>query len=279
MLKVGKINYANALPVYFSLPIDQLKERMAFVSEVPASLNKKMLTGELDAGPISSFAYALNSKQYLVLPDLSVSSKGKVRSIFLFSKKPIHELNGASIALTSSSATSIALLKVILKSFIQIDVTYQTMTPSLTEMLQEHEAALLIGDDAIRANWQEPDLYTYDLGELWHKYTGKRMTFAVWVVQKTVASSRSVLIEELSQAFIESKRITVQNRQPLVEEACRMYGGSFAFWDQYFAGLSYDFTKDHIDGLETFYELSYQNGLLPEPSKVELWQPNKVICK
>lgn len=277
MLRLGKIDYANVLPVYYHFPEASFKQKIQVVAEIPAELNRKMSQGELDVGPISSFAYALHQDDYMVLPELSVSSLGKVRSIFLFSKKPIEQLAGSQIAVTTSSATSVALLKVILKSFINIDVTYQPMSPNLTAMLAEHEAALLIGDDAIRARWENQVPYVYDLGEMWYDYTGKIMTYAVWVVQRAVVRTHSSLLEELNQAFKQSKKKMEANLQPIIEEACQLYGGEAVFWKEYFQGLSHDLTQDHIDGLETFYDLAYQNGLLPKPCKVDLWQPVKPV--
>lgn len=277
MIKLGKINYANVLPVYYHFPEESFQNKIQVISEIPAELNRKMSIGELDAGPISSFAYALHQDQYMLLPDLSVSSKGKVRSIFLFSKRPIQELSGCSIALTSSSATSVALLKVIIKEFFKVDVTYQMMEPNLKAMLEQHEAALLIGDDAIRAKWENQLPYIYDLGELWHEHTGKIMTYAVWVVQRKVAETHSDFFEELCSAFSLSKERQRQNIEPIVEKAERMYGGTPSFWREYFLGLSYDLTQEHIDGLQTFYTLAHQLGLLDDPCQVEIWQPNKTV--
>lgn len=278
MLKMGKISYTNVLPIYYYFNEERFSGKVNIIPQLPSQLNQQMEVGTIDLGPISSFSYAQNDSSYVVLPQLSVSSRGKVRSIFLFSKKPLEELDGASIALTSSSATSVALLKVIAHHFYRLSVTYQTMQPSLTEMMKEHDAALLIGDDAIRASWNEHEYpYVYDLGEEWFKCTGKAMTFAVWAVRKEVAKMYPTLLKEIYAAFLESKRRGKEHRDRMIADVSRSFGGNESFWQQYFSGLSYDFDEQDIEGLEYFYELSHQIGLLKNQSTVKLWKPKDIV--
>lgn len=278
MIRIGKINYTNILPIYYYFDEQRFVNQLKMIPQVPSQLNQQMKEGNIDLGPISSFAYAENDGAYYILPDLSVSSKGKVRSIFLFSKKPIEELSGSAIALTSSSATSVALLKIILEKFIQVKVTYHTMSPSLDEMMKEHDAALLIGDDALLASLGNQSYpYVYDLGEEWHKWTDKYMTFAVWAVRKEVIEENGELLTNIYHAFQESKQKGKKDLKPLVEELCSSFGGNPLFWDQYFSGLSYDFNEQHKEGLEYFYQLAHELDLLPQQSRVRMWEPNCVF--
>ncbi len=93
-LVVGEISYTNILPFFYYIDRVQLQEiGCTFVHKVPASLNKGMQEGLVDVGGISSFAYAQNATKYTLLPNLSVSAKGAVGSIFLFSKKPLLSRN------------------------------------------------------------------------------------------------------------------------------------------------------------------------------------------
>jgi chorismate dehydratase len=280
MLKMGKISYTNVLPIYYYFNEKPFLGKVEIVPQIPSHLNQQMEAGKIDLGPISSFSYAQNDSSYVVLPQLSVSCKGSVRSILLFSKKPIEELEGTSIALTSSSATSVALLKVILHHFYQLSVDYQTMHPSLNDMMEDHDAALLIGDDAIRSSWTEHQYpYVYDLGEEWFKHTGMAMTFAVWAVRKEVTEMYSTLLTEIYTAFLESKRRGKVDQDQMITDLCRSFGGNEAFWKQYFSGLSYDFDGQAIKGLEHFYKLSYELGLLKNKSIVKLWKPKDIVCQ
>ncbi|USG63514.1 menaquinone biosynthesis protein [Brevibacillus ruminantium] len=271
-LRIGQILYTNTLPVYFHFDQAHFEDRIAFIRQVPAQLNEAMARGEIDVGPISSFSYAEHAAEYLVLPDLSVSAKGRVGSIFLFSKKPIEELDGARIALTNTSATSINLLKVILQKFYGHHVSYVTQAPVLAEMMKDADGALLIGDDAIMAIRQRVPYMIYDLGELWNRFTGYSMTFALWAVRKAVLAEHTDLLSEVHDAFMESKKQFHQNPEPLIEYVHNHYGGEKADWRQYFQGLQHVFGDEQRAGLEYYFRCAAEQGLLPEPVKVNVWE-------
>jgi chorismate dehydratase len=279
MLRMGKISYTNVLPIYHFFNEDRFKDRVKVTQQIPTQLNNAMRNGQIDLGPISSFAYAENASSYLLMPNLSVSSKGKVGSIFLFSKKPLESLDGASIALTSSSATSVALLKIILEYFYQFEVTYHTLSPSLSDMMKENDASLLIGDDALLAKRENPYPYVYDLGELWHSHTNKYMTFAVWAVRREAAELYPVLLSEIFEEFVKSKGLGETARGKMIEELCQTFGGDRLFWETYFAGLSYNFEEQHKEGLEHFYHLAHRIGILSQPTKVEIWRPTDAVFR
>ncbi|WP_202080008.1 menaquinone biosynthetic enzyme MqnA/MqnD family protein [Caldalkalibacillus salinus] len=274
-MKVGKIEYKNVMPIYYYADQGKQLEHVEFDTRIPAALNHAMATGEIGVGPISSFSYAENHDKYQLMPDLSVSSDGKVRSIYLFSKKPLEYLDGSRIALTSSSATSVALLKVIMHHFYQLQPVYQTMPPHLPSMLQEHDAALLIGDDAIRTKWTSTTPYVYDLGELWKKWTNYTMTYAVWAIRKEWIDQEQLALNELYHAFTQSKQQARRHLDPIIQTLIQDFGGTVTFWTDYFNGLKYDFGPKQIEGLEYFYRLAYECGLLHRPCQVETWTPEQ----
>lgn len=271
-LRIGQILYTNVLPVYYYFEQAKFEDRIEFIRQVPAQLNLAMAKGEIDMGPISSFSYAEHASRYVALADLSVSAKGKVGSLFLFSKKPIEQLNGAKIALTNTSATTVNLLKIILHKFYEYEIAYVTQEPNLAQMLQDADAALLIGDDAIAAKRAAKDLHVYDLGELWHKFTGYSMTFAIWALRRAVIDEYYDLIAEVHASFLTSKEKTKANPGPLVDYVCAHFGGTKEEWTHYFAGLQHDFGEVQRVGLEYYYRCAAELGLLAAPATVELWQ-------
>ncbi|WP_432776965.1 menaquinone biosynthesis protein [Brevibacillus gelatini] len=271
-LRIGQILYTNVLPVYYYFEQAKFEDRIEFIRQVPAQLNLAMAKGEIDMGPISSFSYAEHASRYVALADLSVSAKGKVGSLFLFSKKPIEQLNGAKIALTNTSATTVNLLKIILHKFYEYEIAYVTQEPNLAQMLQGADAALLIGDDAIAAKRTAKDLHVYDLGELWHKFTGYSMTFAIWALRRAVIDEYYDLIAEVHASFLASKEKTKANPGPLVDYVCAHFGGTKEEWTHYFAGLQHDFGEVQRVGLEYYYRCAAELGLLAAPATVELWQ-------
>jgi len=271
-LRVGQILYTNVLPVYFYFDQPKFEDRIQFIRQVPAQLNQAMAAGEIDMGPISSFSYAEHASQYVALADLSVSAKGRVGSLFLFSKKPIEQLNGSRVALTNTSATTVNLLKIILHKFYDYEISYVTQEPVLDEMLLDADAALLIGDDAIQAKRNSRNLHVYDLGELWHQFTGYSMTFAIWALRKAVIADHHDLIAEVHASFLASKRKTKENTAPLIDYVHTHFGGEKEEWVRYFQGLQHDFGDVQRIGLEYYYRCAAELGLLAAPTTVDLWQ-------
>lgn len=276
---VGEISYTNINPMFHFVDREKLTlDGCRFIPKVPAKLNRDMAAGSVHVGGISSFAYAEHSEDYVLLPNLSVSSFGAVGSIFLFSKYPITELDGKSIALTSSSATSVNLLRVILKEFYGLDIYYETMDPEYDKMMEQHDACLLIGDDAILQSWKKSeDIYQYDLGEQWYKFTGLPMTFAVFAVRKEVTENEPVLLKELYEQFIQSKKRCIDDGfEEMISLILQEKGGTKEFWKQYFNGLNNDLTDLHIQGLHRYYDLAYKLDLLPRKvNDIVTWDPTK----
>jgi len=271
-MKIGKITFSNIMPIYHFFRTDQFDEhQVEFIPQVPSQLNRGMAEGTIDMGPISSFEYGRNYNEYEVLSDLSISSLGKVRSIFLFSRKPIEELKEVKIALTDKSATSVNLLKVIMEKFYQASPFYEMMPANLERMMAVADAALLIGDDALLASWNNPGYHMYDLGELWYKHTGMWMVFAVWAVRREVSQSKQELLRSVHNEFLRSKKLGFAELDTVVAQAKQDFGATTEFWKTYYTGLSYDFTPDHKRGLEYYYACAAELGLLSESAKVEVW--------
>lgn len=272
MLRIGQIKYTNTLPVYFFFDQERFEDKIDFTQQVPAQLNRAMANDEIDVGPISSFSYAEHEEKYLVLPDLSVSAKGKVRSIYLFSKKPLEQLQEARIALTNTSATSVNLLKIILEKFMNLSVTYHACNPVLDEMLKDSDAALLIGDDALVAFRTHKQYHIYDLAEQWYRFTGNSMTFAVWAVRKAAIEQHASLLREVHASFLESKERSLHNLDKVVDYTLTHFGGDAKSWFEYFRGLTYDFGLEQRKGLEYYFACANELGLLPKAVKVSLWE-------
>lgn len=266
-IRIGEISYTNILPMFYYLDREQLEQNgVTFIPQIPAVLNKKIEEGSIDFSGISSFAYGKNFEKFQLLPNVSVASYGSVGSIFLFSKVPISQLNGKKIALTSSSATSVALLKIILQTFLLLEPSYDVMTPNYHEMMKHHDACLLIGDDAIQMKWNQPSsIYRYDLGDLWYQHTGYPMTYAVFAIRNEVVKDESQLVKNLYEQIITSKNRCIKEQFiPMIQQIETSLGGDRSFWERYFAGLHYDFDQAQQKGLHYYYSLAYDLGLLPK---------------
>ncbi|AXF54884.1 menaquinone biosynthesis protein [Salicibibacter kimchii] len=266
MIRVGEILYTNVHPFFFYMDREKLSAHSHFIPSIPARLNVAMSQGEIDVGAISSFAYGENAENLVLMPDLAVTSHGSVGSIFLFSKVPIEELDEKKIALTHSSATSIHLLKIILQRFYgHRSIVYTTMMPVYQDMLAEHDACLLIGDDAIQASWREQgQMYVYDLGEKWYHFTSMPMTFAVFAMRKQALEAEPGALRALYHDWKQSEeQARVNGYEQLAQSVVKDHGGDVGFWQGYFQNLQYRFGRKEQRGLLHFYRLAYEEGYLP----------------
>ncbi|MDD7987032.1 menaquinone biosynthesis protein [Lentisphaera marina] len=207
MLKIGLINYLNAFP--FSWPIirDQAEAKnWRAVLARPGELNKMLAQGELDMSLVSAFEYLRNKEQYILAPGISLSSKGYVNSVKLVSKVPIEDLDQQNIYITSASATSISILKILLgeknihaKELINYDCHQGVPNDAL--------AALTIGDEALTEDFSA-FTHSWDLGAAWRELFQRDIVFALCVIRKDALEKYpkeiALLVKKLKDAPSES---------------------------------------------------------------------------
>lgn len=269
--RIGKIDYTNVWPVFHYFDESKLSRPVELITKVPAVLNRAMIAGELDLSPVSSFAYGSRSDQFKLLPGLSVSSEGPVNSILVFSKQPLDTLKTGTISLTNTSATSVNLLKIIMKKAYEASPEYWVSEPDLETMLQTSDAALLIGDHAIRASWKDNGYFVTDLGKVWKEWTGYGMTFAVWAVQNRFAETNEAWLGEIMASFQSSKLKSAADLAPLAAKASAEIGGTREYWDFYFRHICYDFTEDRQRGLQLYFDYCFELGLMDHKANLSFW--------
>lgn len=262
MLRIGEINYLNCTPLFTSLRSNYPESDYRFIAGHPSELNAKLRGNEIDLCPSSSIEYARNPDLYRILPDLSISSKGPVRSVLLFSKLPIDSLDGASIGLTSESETSVILLKILLSlkfsfanSYSRVEVIDRTLSP-------EHDALLLIGDRALLAAAQERSGYVYDLGELWYEFTGRPFVFALWLLREDAFMKSAEAVYLLQERLVSSKNIAMESFAEIAATLKQTIWTNSDFLINYWRVISYDLTQDHIEGLKLFYHYAAECGFI-----------------
>jgi len=204
-MRLGYINYLNFLPVYYGLEVGRTAFDGDLITGTPSRINHLFHEGLVDVAPISSIEYARSRgsdaprlRDAVLLPGLSVSSWGHVQSILLISRRAPEDLEGATVAFTSASATSVVLARVLLQRYWGVSCDGRTEPPDLDRMLATADAALLIGDDALRAGlrlgvlpwrsgsacevvwWRGEALVVTDLGAAWWEFKGLPMVFAVF---------------------------------------------------------------------------------------------------
>src|SRR6266542_5648872 len=144
--RVGHIQFLNCLPIYWGLVRSGALLDVDLRKDTPDRLNSALVAGDLDIGPISLVEYLRHTDELLLLPDLAVGSDGPVLSVNLVSTVPLAQLDGRRVALGSTSRTGVLLARMLLADRYGVAPEYFTCPPSLTEMLLEADAAVLIGD-------------------------------------------------------------------------------------------------------------------------------------
>jgi chorismate dehydratase len=177
-LRIGCVPYLNAKPLidWFHEPDCDVDADVRYV--VPSELARMLDRAELDVALVSTFELFLNPR-LLVLPGISISADGPVRSVRLFSKVPFPEIR--SVALDTSSLTSVNLIRVLLADCYGIDPAYESHPPDLAAMLAAHDAGLIIGDLKL---FDLPSPHVMDLGAEWKALTGLPFCYAAWLARE-----------------------------------------------------------------------------------------------
>jgi len=170
VVRLGAVSYLNAAPHVHTLEGDP---GFRLEREVPSRVARRLHAGEIDLGLVPSVEYAFGD--YAIVPGVAVASRGRVRSVLLFHHGPLERVR--RVALDTSSRTSAALVKILLRDRLGRHPQYVPMGPSLVDMLAVADAALLIGDPALD---HEAEAACLDLGEEWLNLTGLPFVYAFW---------------------------------------------------------------------------------------------------
>lgn len=269
MIRIGHNPNTNMLPMFYFLPREH--PLIEFVTAEPTGHNAMLADGRIDMAPISAFSYGEHWKDYNILPDFSVSTRGRVGSILLFSKVPLKDLDGLTIALTDMSATSVNLTKILLQNYYSVNPRYLTMKSNLQRMFEKADAALLIADTAIQAALKHPNCYIYDLGEEWFRHTGCSMTYAVWAFPKRLISERAEELKIVYRLLLDAKIKALSNMDEINKMCQNMLGGSLNFWEDYFNQFKYDLDSTLRSGLRKYLDMCFEQTLLTSRPILEFW--------
>jgi chorismate dehydratase len=276
-VRLGYIEYLNCLPVYWGIEQGIIDLPVAIKKGPPAQLNKLFIEGALDITPISSIEYARHPGDTVILPKLSIAADGRVTSVLLLSKKPLGELDGAKVALTSHSATSVVLTKIVLGEKYGVRPTYTVMEPDPYQMLAEADCCLVIGDPALRAvndpKLKEafPRMQVYDLGQEFKDLTGEIFVFALWVIRREFVERNPEGVKLVAELFQASRDWAVEHWEELIQEGARRRNLPEAAVRDHFTQIRHHFTPEYRRGLLKFYELAHKIGEIPAVPELTVW--------
>ena len=262
MLRVGRIPYANLLPIFHALTTHFSLDNVRFVPGTPSELNRKLRAGRLDISPSSSIEYGKNPGRYLLCPGISISSRSKVMSVLLLSNAPLKRLSGDPVAVSGASDTSVALLEILLSESLGKRNRLVRTHASPKDALRRHPAYLAIGDEAIRASLDGTARYVTDLGEWWRRETGLPFVFALWIVSREALPVRGSVLRGFARTLLSAKRIA---RESFTRPEHLRIGPAWMpreLRTAYWRNLSYELDEE-VEGLLQFYRLARKIGRIP----------------
>jgi chorismate dehydratase len=269
--RLGRISYLNVLPIYFALEQIFANNGFHLIRGTPEELNARMRRGEIDLGSISAMEYGRSPQDYLLLSDLSISSRGPVGSVLLFSQVPFPELDGRQIKVSAASASGAALMKVLMAEQFLVQPHYLRGTLN-GEAFGAVAAVLAIGDEALRLQQEGAMPFVLDLGEAWQELTGLPFVFGVWAVRRSFAAAFPEATAALHRLLLRSRAWGMA----ALPELSRLAAGPFGMTPPqilaYFRQLNYALGPEHEQGLSTFFQYLAKLGELAALPRLEYFQ-------
>lgn len=226
---------------------------------LPSRCAEELREGNADIGIIPVFAYA-SIPDLVIIPDVAIATKGVVRSILLISRVPVEQIR--SVALDTSSRTSVALTRVLFGKFWGTQPTFLSHDPDVEQMLARCDAALVIGDPALRAN--TAGYYVYDLATEWKKFTGMPFVFAVWAIRMGSLKG-NVEATEVVEIFQRSRDHGLQPEHVdvLAREWSPKVGITVQEVRQYLTqNIHYHLDAENLKGLALFFQYAAELKLI-----------------
>ena len=254
-IRLSLVHYLNSAPLGWAFLHGPFKEQFDVLPSSPALCADQLSKGEVTIGLIPSIEYE-RIPNLRIIPGMSISSLAAVRSILLIRHKGIRTIR--SVALDTSSRTSVALIRILLHANMGIRPEFVPHPPDVVSMLDHCDAALLIGDAALKIRLEEYE--TTDLAEKWAQWQQNPFVFAFWACR-----ADAHLPSDLASIFREAKNWGLDRR----DEIASTFSGSLnlpkPFLENYLRqNIDYDLGMRHINGLERFYQLAEQERLIPE---------------
>jgi len=256
--RLSIIDYLNAAPLNHGFKHGLGWEHFHLKFHYPSACADRLRAGEVDAGIVSSIEY-LRIPDLRIVPGLCIASPKRVRSVMILSKVPPEQIT--SLALDTSSRTSVVLAQLLLRERYGVTPAVADMGPDLGAMLESHDAALMIGDAAMRAPKQ--GLFVLDLAEEWHAWTGLPFVFALWLVRND--APELPLPGGVAPFFHKSLEIGLAQLPAIVEEARRSIGWTKIELHEYLTeNISYTLGEAERESLALFFEKAVRHGFAPE---------------
>jgi chorismate dehydratase len=259
---VAASSYLNTAPLCYSFIYGDQVDRCRFLSDASPAVCAEMLKEKrADAAMIPAIEYQ-RIANIVAVPEVCVASKSRVRSVVLASRVPIEDVR--SVALDTTSRTSATLVQILFSRFYGVQPAYRQSPPRIEQMLETDDAALIIGDPAMLID--RSALKVYDLAQEWRKHTGLPFVFAFWAIRK----DSKLWPGEVD--FLAAKREGLGHTNELAKRYSESLGLPREELITYLTeNINFDLDQESLGGLQLYYELAAECGLIEEAKDLEFW--------
>ncbi len=285
-LRISIVQYLNTAPLVRGFTRGPLRGKYQLSFTVPSQCAEALRSGAVDLAIIPAIELQ-RIDGLVVLPNLSIASKESVRSLLLVAQKPVHEVR--RIALDRSSRSTQALVRILCAKSWHIAPEFFEADPDLPSMLERADAALLIGDPALRLALDSEhnakrdaagallcpaeiaglppasSLFVYDIVEKWRSLTSLPAVLAVW------AAKRAAVTPEVIHDFQHSLAFGMQHLQEISAEASRELNLPAEKLFRYLTeNIDYTLDEENLRGLRRYYDLAAELGLIQEAKPMQI---------
>ncbi|MGI9070668.1 MAG: menaquinone biosynthetic enzyme MqnA/MqnD family protein [Bryobacteraceae bacterium] len=252
--KVGAVSYLNTVPLIWGMLHGPQREQVQLSFAIPSACASEVERGTVDIGLVPVAEIPRQGLE--IVPGAGIACLGAVRSILLLSRVRWKEVR--TLAADLGSRTSVELARIILRERYGVEPQVVLHEPILDKMLLAADAALIIGDSALRITPEELPFECLDLGAEWLAQTGLPMVFAAW------AGKPGISVESLQNITTGSYELGKARIDQIVEQEYRGRQISKQLADRYLREhIRFELGPNEHRGLQTFYELA---NLSPHPA-------------
>ena len=256
--RISASSYSNTAPLVWSFLYGKNHGSVELIMDTaPARSAELLAQNRVDAALVPVIAYQMIEGVRLV-PDVCVGARERVRSVCL-ATNGVDLADVRKVSLDTSSRTSVALTKIIFREFLGFEPEWKAAQPDIDAMLAESDAALLIGDPALRLSADpklsasESRLRYFDLAELWKDHTGFGFVFAMWMTRRDSVSIDFAAARDEGLAHIDEIIANYETDIRLGSDEMRMYLSE---------NISYSIDDSMRNGMELYFKLSEKHGLI-----------------
>ena len=263
--RIAASSYLNTAPLIWSFLHGSQRDAVElFTDTAPARCAEMLERGEVDAALVPVIEYQ-RMPEVLLVPDVCVGSKSAVRSVVLVTRR--NNLKKVErVALDESSRTSVALVQIIFREFLGFEPEWISAAPDLKAMLTAADAALVIGDPAMKI--PRDQFRVFDLATLWHEFTGCGFVFAMWMVRSDsaekvraidFAAARDEGLAHLDEIAAENETVVGLSRTEI-----RTYLTE---------NIAFQVDGEMREGLKLYFEFAEKHQLIDEAKPLQFTLP------